>query len=209
MFSRRKFILVGLGVGSAVGTLSSGASASPTAARGALDDTVTLWRLSADWGYPAGPKGKTRCKGQACHSHAANKIYETEAAALAGRLHVCCVAQPVSFEIPADVHHDMSAAPPTPRRRPKQGPELTDLRYQGLAEAWRRAVMAAEMTETTGTTGAGRYGKPAQLASTGGSTSALAAGGLALGAAGVAALVISRRETATADGPETGSVSDE
>lgn len=182
MVDRRRFLVIGLGVGS----VAAGFAAPAGAAAAGAGRTVTLWRLSADWGYPVGPKGRTRCKGRACHLHAANKIYETEAAALAGRLHICCMAQPVSTEVPVAVHDELTNLPPAP------GPELTDLRYDGAAEAWERAAMAAREW-------AQRTPPPAELAATGLSTVSLVAGATTLGAVGTAAMVISRRNGVAGD----------
>jgi LPXTG-motif cell wall-anchored protein len=79
------------------------ATVGPVRAAGAAEAETTVWRLDANWGYPIGPKAKTRCVCNACHKHAANKIFATEAAAAAGRIHICCLCQPVPFTIPAAV----------------------------------------------------------------------------------------------------------
>jgi len=180
VISRRRFVLVGLGIGSTAGAFAvpAGAVATPS------PTTATLWRLSADWGYPAGPKGRTRCRGRACHLHAANKIYATETDALAGRLHICCVAQPVSFEVPIEVHNELSNLPPSP------GPALGDRRHDEVAQALERAALAAHESSRLA---ALPSRPPAALASTGSSAAMLTGGGLALGAVGATALVIARR----------------
>ena len=56
---------------------------------------------------------------------------------LAGRLHICCVAQPVSFEVPIEVHNELSNLPPSP------GPALGDRRHDEVAQALERAALAA------------------------------------------------------------------
>lgn len=61
---------------------------------GADTQALTVYRLSADWGFPIGPKGKTRCACRSCFRRAENGYFLTEAAALAGRVHPCCVCQP-------------------------------------------------------------------------------------------------------------------
>lgn len=186
VISRRRFVLFGLGVGSTVGAFAvpAGAAATPS------PTTATLWRLSADWGYPAGPKGRTRCKGRACHLHAANKIYATEADALAGRLHICCMAQPVAFEVPIEVHHELTSLPPSP------GPALGDRRHDEVVQALERAALAAHESSHHA---APPSRPPATLASTGSSVAMLTAGGVALGTLGATALAISRRNEATDD----------
>ena len=63
---------------------------------------LPVWRLSADWGYAVPPKNRTRCKCSSCRSHAANKVYASKAAALANRIHPCCVCQPFSIELLAE-----------------------------------------------------------------------------------------------------------
>lgn len=66
---------------------------------------MVLWRLDADWGYPimaSNGSTRTRCKGNACHSAAPNRFFLTRAAAEAGRLHKCCLAQPIQVSVPVD-----------------------------------------------------------------------------------------------------------
>ena len=63
---------------------------------------ITVWRLNADWGYPVGPKGKTRCACNACVRRAANGYFQTKSAAIEGRIHPCCVCQPYKTTL-ADV----------------------------------------------------------------------------------------------------------
>ena len=89
-------------------------------------DTVTLWRLNASWGYPVGPNGKTRCTCRACHLHAANKIFRTSDAAVAARIHLCCLCQPESFVVPAGCVTELFAS---------SGGDATDRRYEGVAAA--------------------------------------------------------------------------
>jgi hypothetical protein len=89
-------------------------------------DTVTLWRLNASWGYPVGPNGKTRCTCRACHLHAANKIFRTSDAAVAARIHPCCLCQPESFVVPAGCLTALFAS---------SGGDATDRRYEGVATA--------------------------------------------------------------------------
>ncbi len=90
-------------------------------------ETVTLWRLNANWGYPVGPKNKTHCDCNACQVHAANKIYLTSDAAIAGRIHLCCVCQPESFVVPASCVGALFAS--------SSSTEVTDRRYSGVGVA--------------------------------------------------------------------------
>jgi hypothetical protein len=63
---------------------------------------ITVWRLNADWGYPVGPKNKTRCACNACVRRAENGYFRSKTAAIAGRIHPCCVCQPYKTTI-ADI----------------------------------------------------------------------------------------------------------
>jgi hypothetical protein len=94
MVGRRRFILLGIGGGAAVlvgSTTLAAAADAPT--------VLTVWRLSADWGYAVPPKNRTRCRCQSCRAHAANKVFASKAVALANRIHPCCVCQPYSIEL--------------------------------------------------------------------------------------------------------------
>lgn len=97
---RRSFFRVGAVAGGAALAL---ATIGPIRSAGAADSDTTVWRLDAEWGYPVGPNGKLRCVCNACHRHAANKIFASEADAGAGRIHICCLCQPVSFTVPGVV----------------------------------------------------------------------------------------------------------
>lgn len=89
--TRRALLRVGAGSAAAAAMWTRGG---PIAA--AQTQTV-LWMLDADWGYPLStPSGvRTRCRGRACHNAAPNRFFLTREEALAGRLHPCCLAQPV------------------------------------------------------------------------------------------------------------------
>lgn len=202
MVSRRRFLLVGLGVGTAVTAAPAGAS---------VPGTVTLWKLSADWGYPAGPKGRTRCKGRACHLHAANKVYATHDAAIAGRTHMCCVSQPYPIEVSADTYRALTALPSG-----GHGTDLADLRRPHVADILARgSSTAVEQSPTSpshsgdGPAAPGPDGvsapasgrrPPAELAATGVSSLALVGGAAAVGTVGATMLAVARRN-AVADEP--------
>ncbi len=94
MVGRRRFLLLGIGGGAAA---LVGATALPAAA--AASTTVPVWRLSADWGYRVPPTNRTRCQCKACVGHAANKVFQSKAAALANRSHPCCACQPYSIDL--------------------------------------------------------------------------------------------------------------
>ena len=94
MVGRRRFLLLGIGGSAAAligGTSLQAAADAPT--------IVPVWRLSADWGYAVPPKNRTRCRCQSCRNHAANKVFVSKAAALANRIHPCCVCQPYSIDL--------------------------------------------------------------------------------------------------------------
>ena len=93
VLGRRRFLALSFG-SSATALLGTAAVSSA-----APNDPVSVWRLSANWGYAVPPKGRTRCKCSACHSHAANRVFSTSGAALADRIHPCCVCQPFSISI--------------------------------------------------------------------------------------------------------------
>ena len=71
----------------------------------------TLWRLNPDWGTPlttpSGSATKTRCSGSACHLAAPHRFFLSQADALAGRLHSCCLAQPVPVTLCIDLNELM------------------------------------------------------------------------------------------------------
>lgn len=104
LMSRRAVLTAG--VAGAVATAVGGVSAAHASAT-----EVTLWRLNPDWGEPlttdTGSSTKTRCKGKACHKAAPHRFFLTRADALAGRLHPCCLAQPVAVKVCIDLNELM------------------------------------------------------------------------------------------------------
>ena len=84
---RRAFFAIG--AASVVGASALGARPADAAT-----SELVVYRLDADWGYPVAPKGKTRCGCRACYRRAASAYFTTEAAAIVGRIHPCCVCQP-------------------------------------------------------------------------------------------------------------------
>ena len=98
---RRSFIAASMAAtaGAAVlGTsaLSGAASAESNMTKAA---TRTVWKLNPDWGYPLGPKGRTSVSSNASRLHAQNKIFTSEAAAIAGKISPCSLAQPYPIQI--------------------------------------------------------------------------------------------------------------
>jgi hypothetical protein len=96
--TRRQAIIAGAaGISGALGIAATGAGAQGG------NTTVTLWRLNPNWGYdlttPSGSSTKSRCKSNACHNAAPYRFFLTEAEAIAGRLHKCCLAQPEKVEM--------------------------------------------------------------------------------------------------------------
>jgi hypothetical protein len=64
------------------------------AAPAAATAPSTAWQLVA----------RSDCRCRACRVHAANKVFATEAAALAGRAHPGCRCAPVALELPATAY---------------------------------------------------------------------------------------------------------
>jgi hypothetical protein len=93
---------------------------------------VTLWVLNSNWGTLRGPAGKERtaCRGNACHRHAANKIFMNEAFANSatgqywpngGKLHPCCLATAEPIQVKAStlaalLEHSMDGGKSVDRR---------------------------------------------------------------------------------------------
>lgn len=93
---------------------------------------VTLWVLNSNWGTLRGPAGKERtaCRGNACHRHAANKIFMSEAFANSatgqywpngGKLHPCCLATAEPIQVKATtlaalLEHSMDGGKSVDRR---------------------------------------------------------------------------------------------
>jgi hypothetical protein len=97
--TRRK--LLSTLTGGIVGIVAIGAKSASAAS------TVTMWKLNANWGTPlVAPNGttRTRCKGKACHVAAPNRFFLTQADAIAGRLHVGCMAQPYPVQVAVDLN---------------------------------------------------------------------------------------------------------
>jgi len=128
---RRRFLALGAAGGAAavLGTAQSVAAA---------PITIQVWRLNANWGYAVPPKGWTRCHCSACHNHAANKVYLTRDAAIDGRIHLCCVCQPVAIDLLAG---DVPTLFDTD--------VVIDLRRPGVRDAFEAAV--ANVTSPTAT----------------------------------------------------------
>lgn len=167
----------------AVGALSTtGLALAHGASRaGAADPDAEVWRLSSDWGYPVGPKGKTSCSCRACHRRADSAYFTSEAAALAGRIHVCCVCQPYRTTVagvdPADLFagddsadsRDVRvAAVLTAAGVPVGTPSAEPARTPGSSPAGAPAAARRDALATTGTDGRRLAGVGAALVALGG-----------------------------------------
>lgn len=103
----RRTFLAGIGaVGATVALPTVAASAQQAQQGGGSDhvcgdtcETMTVWRLDADWGYPRGPHGKTKLESKASLSAAKNRWALTEQDALDMNLHLCSWAPAVAVEV--------------------------------------------------------------------------------------------------------------
>lgn len=146
MIDRRRFLMGSFAL------TTAGVGLGRSALVHATPVTVTLWRLSSDWGYPlttdTGSDTKSRCRGNACHNAAPHRFFLTEAEALAGRLHLCCLAQPVPVAVCLELDSFLAA------RRQWRGVSLVDVRWAGidpaLVEAFSGAACSAVVTDPTG-----------------------------------------------------------
>jgi hypothetical protein len=86
-------------LGASLGAL--GATVVPVRPAGATGG-LTMWMLDPDWGHELGEGSarRTRCRGRACHSAAPHRFFLTRSEAESGRLHPCCLAQPVEVQVP-------------------------------------------------------------------------------------------------------------
>ncbi len=107
--SRRRMLSAGVGL---LAGASAGAMivASPAGASTGAS-TVTLWTLNPNWGTPlttsSGSDTKSRCRSNACRKAAPHRFFLTEADAIAGRLHKCCLAQPAPVKVCIDLNELM------------------------------------------------------------------------------------------------------
>lgn len=106
------------------GLLSAAGAAGPSPSA-----TRTVWRLNPDWGYPLGKFGQTGVRSNASRRHAQNKIFATEADAIAGRLSPCSLAPAYPVTVCVSEYHALFASS-------RDGGASVDLRYPGVAEVW-------------------------------------------------------------------------
>jgi hypothetical protein len=137
MVGRRRFLILGVGTGAGAAIGLPGLSTSASAA--ALQ---SVWRLNAQWGFPVPPDGKTKCVCNACHLHSANKVFLTEAAAISGRIHLCCVCQPMSLQLLTDDVNGLFPGPTT----------VIDLRQGDNAAQFAAAIARAQSPAPSDTT---------------------------------------------------------
>lgn len=143
-FTRRHFI-------AAAATCALGTAGSSPARAADRPSTVTQWQLNPSWGHPlstaTGSDTKTRCRGRACHLAAPHRYFLTEADAVAGRLHPCCLAQPVPVTVCIDLNELM------PYYRARLGgvdarcPELPDHLRSALTTVARCPVVSDDPSE--------------------------------------------------------------
>jgi hypothetical protein len=149
---------------------------------GAADTDLVVYRLNPDWGYPVGPKGKTRCSCRACFRRAENAYFETEAAAIAGRIHPCCVCQ---------VYRSTVAG--IPREALFAGADSADRRDERVAAVFASVPTAAPAGDLLGAAA------PSATAASGfartGISMRFAAAGAALVAAGGALITFRNRQS--------------
>ena len=141
---------------------------------------ITVWRLDADWGYPVGPKAKTKCACRSCSRRAASAFFATEAAAIAGRVHPCCVCQPYTTTLTDVSPHDLF-----------QGGDTADLRDPRVAAVLSRRSAGDPPAAIPASASAGRAGLPR----TGGSSRELTGVGAALVAGGGALVALRHRDS--------------
>lgn len=206
MLTRRNLLAWGLGTAGAVAVVGL-----PMA--GANESTTTLWKLDPNWGTPRKTSTgatRTRCRGRACHNAAPNRYFLSEEDALAGRLHPCCLAQPV--KVHAEVEKtvlleylgdsgllDIRTAA-LPSSITKALKDATDV--AGLSNSNTFSSDAGSSGGSSG--GAGSDGDaPDSLAFTGGDAAVIAAVGMGAVAVGSATVVAARRRHAAAAVAET------
>lgn len=93
----------------AISLLGGSALAAAFAGRAeAASNSHTLWMLDPEWGSslttPSGSDTKSRCRGRACHLAAPHRFFLSRTDAISGRLHPCCLAQPVAVTVCIDLN---------------------------------------------------------------------------------------------------------
>ncbi len=129
--TRRGFIATVATAAAAVG-LHRAAGATEAFAAGSSTNKALVWRLDSHWGYAVGARNRTHCKCRACIGHATNKVFATQSAALAGRIHTYCECQPRAVQITASSYDALF-----------QGANVVDLRHAGVAALYTNALIAS------------------------------------------------------------------
>ncbi len=80
-----------LGTATAIGMGDAGAAPA--------GDSLVVWKLNADWGYPRGPHGKTRLRSAASRNAAKYRYALSEPDAIAMNLHRCSYAPAVAITV--------------------------------------------------------------------------------------------------------------
>ncbi len=164
---------------------------------GAQTATTTLWRLNANWGYPAGPKSRTSCTCKACHSHAANKLFFSQDEAIAGRVHPCCVCQPEALQVAPEALEALKKIAGTEPSVDRRDPQVASV----MGATYLRPEEAPPSPSSTTVAPTGDAG-PSPLAFTGNNTSSALIVGAGVAGAGLMARRFSRRGCAESS-PET------
>jgi hypothetical protein len=178
MVGRRRFLILGVGTGAGAVIGLPGVVTPASAA--ALQ---SVWRLNAQWGFPVPPDGKTRCVCNACHLHAANKVFLSEAAAISGRIHLCCVCQPMSLQLLTDDVNGLFPGPTT----------VIDLRQGDNAAQFAAAIARAQAPAPTDTTTPAPVAPAATLPPAGGESRAPLVAALTFVGLGAVAARIAKR----------------
>jgi hypothetical protein len=171
--NRRAFLTTG-----AIATVAVAvAGARPASAA----DELAVYRLSADWGYPVGPNNKTRCTCRACFRRADNAYFATREAALAGRIHPCCVCQPYATTVPGVAGDDLFL-----------GGDSADRRDPRVAAVFQSITVPADTT-SLGTDAASPASDPAGSMSFARTGSSLGLAGVGAGALTIGAALLALR----------------
>lgn len=186
--NRRAFLATGASATAAVAV----AGARPAGAAG----EVAVYRLSADWGYPVGPKNKTRCACRACFRRAENAYFRTREAALAGRIHPCCVCQPYATTVPGVTTRDLFLGAEGVDRR---DPRVATV-FQGITVA-----SADPHTGTPGVESTNPAGDPTAMTSFARTGSTLGLARVGAGALGIGAALLAFRNRRTSPPPAVAS----
>ena len=142
--TRRTFLIAGAAGAAGVAALGTGEIAGASDIAGSTGTSVhSVWRLTPNWGYPLGPSGRISVSSRASRLHAENKVFASEAAARAGRISPCSLAQPYRVEMCTE---DYTAL----WQHSVDGGVSVDMRYPGVAAIMARAGQFCATGEESG-----------------------------------------------------------